>query len=285
MKILNLKNEDNAVVGIITVVLIIGLLVSVLSVVKVTYVPQWVEEEEAKHMELVSTQFGQLKSMLDFQSLIDRNTGFTSYVTLGRNEIPFFEPYRGLATLRILSNQTTMKIEENNSNTYSFTSGGIQFSSKHSSFVDQTYIIEAGAFIMAQSGANGVKGNPQIVIPSYNGNISIIFVNISGVSGRNHIAGLGTYPVLTETIDITDYNPYEHATNLTVFTNYPRAWYHVFNNSFRNKLTAYEPGLKGYEIIEHADKVQIRFYDPADEYYTISVREVKISVQIAWGLL
>jgi len=45
MKILNLKNEDNAVVGIITVVLIIGLLVSVLSVVKLTYVPQWVEED------------------------------------------------------------------------------------------------------------------------------------------------------------------------------------------------------------------------------------------------
>jgi len=285
MRILKLKNENNAVVGIVTTVLILGLLISVLSVVQLTFVPQWVEKEEAEHMEIVSNQFGHLKSILDFQALMDSNTGFTTYITLGRNEIPILEPYRSFGTLKILSNQTTMKIDCNNSNTYSFTSDGIQFSSKHSSFVDQTYIIEAGSFILSQSDANGVKGSPQIVIPSYDGNISIIFVNISGVSGRDYIAGLGTYPVFTESIEIIDYIDYGNVTNLTVYTNYPRAWYHVFNHSFRNKLAASEEGSKGYEITEKADNVKIEFNDPAGDYYTISVREVKISVEIAWGLL
>jgi len=118
---------------------------------------------------------------------------------------------------------------------------------------------------LSQSGASGVKGSPQIVIPSYDGTISIIFVNISGVSGRDYIAGLGTYPVFTESIEIIDY--------------------HVFNHSFRNKLAAYEVGSRGFEIIENTDNVKIKFYDPSGEYYTISVREVKISAEVAWGLL
>jgi len=285
MKLTKLINENDAIVGVITTVLIIGLMIAVLTVINVSYVPQWVEKEEAKHMELVATQIGKLKSIMDFQSNIDRYTSFTNYVTLGRNEIPFFEPQRTYGSLKIVSNQTTMEIEENGSNTFSFTSGGIQFSFKNNVFVDQTYIIEAGAYILSQSDENGIKGPPPILIESYDGNISIIFINISCMSSRNQIAGIGTYPVFTGVTDIIDHVTYNNVTNITVFTNYPRAWYHVFNNSFRNKLAEYEPGERGYDIIEENNHVQVRFYDPENQYYTVSVREAKISVQIAWGLL
>lgn len=285
MKLIKFSKDNHAVVGVVTVVLIIGLIISVFSIIELSFVPEWVKKEEAKHMELVATQFGQLKGILDFQSNLDHLTIFTNYVTLGRNEIPMLEPYRSPSSLKILSNQTKMKIEDYNGFIYEYSSGGIQFSSQHSNFVDQTYIIEAGALIMAQSGSNGFKGLPQIVIESYDENISINFINLTSLSSRNYIAGLGTYPVLSKVISINDYVTYENVTNITLFTNYPRAWYYIFNDSFRNKLVVYEPGLKGYEIFENIDNVQIKFHDPNNQYYTLSVREVKISVEIAWGLL
>ena len=285
MRIMRVKKENDAVVGIITVVLLIGLIITIFSIIQVSYVPQWVESEEAKHMETLSTQFAQLKSILDFQSLVDTETSFTNYITLGRNEIPILEPHRSFGTLQILSNQTKVKIEDKNNNNNSFASGGIHFTSDHSVFIDQTYIIEAGCFIMVQSEIDGIKGSPQIVISANSNNISIVFINISRVNGRDYIGGLRTYPIVTEVIEITDYVAYDNITNLTLFTDYTRAWYYMFNDSLRNRLPVHVSGSKGYEIFENTDNVQVQFFDPLKEYYTVLIREVKIAVEIAWGLL
>ena len=64
----DIKNDD-AVVGIFTVVLIISLIVVVLGIVNTVYVPQWMKSAEFQHMNQVSNQFAQLKYALDIQSI------------------------------------------------------------------------------------------------------------------------------------------------------------------------------------------------------------------------
>jgi hypothetical protein len=61
----NIIKSDNGVVGIVVAVLMIGLIVAVVSLIQAVYVPKWMEEREAEHMDLVVTQFAQLKSAID----------------------------------------------------------------------------------------------------------------------------------------------------------------------------------------------------------------------------
>jgi len=56
---IKIKNSDNGVVGIITAVLLIGLIISVFSIVQLVFVPVWMEKMEADHMDTVSHQIAQ----------------------------------------------------------------------------------------------------------------------------------------------------------------------------------------------------------------------------------
>ena len=46
MQMKNIKNSDDAVVGIVVTVLLIGLMISSIIMVRTEYVPQWIEEKE-----------------------------------------------------------------------------------------------------------------------------------------------------------------------------------------------------------------------------------------------
>jgi hypothetical protein len=69
------KNSDDAVVGIVVTVLLIGLILAVIIMVNTIYVPQWLENSEASHMGEVTNQFTQLKYALD----CDNNTNNIRY--------------------------------------------------------------------------------------------------------------------------------------------------------------------------------------------------------------
>ena len=70
MKLRSLKDQDHGVVGIVVAFLITGLIVIVISIVQTVYVPKWMEQAEADHMEIVADQFSQLKFAIDTQSAI-----------------------------------------------------------------------------------------------------------------------------------------------------------------------------------------------------------------------
>ena len=76
-------NESNeAVVGIVVTVLLVGLVLSVTVMINNVYVPQWVEQEEVAHMDQVSQQFSQLKYAIDMQCMIDDANTISTAITL-----------------------------------------------------------------------------------------------------------------------------------------------------------------------------------------------------------
>ena len=93
-KIRKLSTNTNGVVGIIATILIIGLIISFIGVIKTVQVPQWLEQKEAEHMTEVENQFTQLKCTLDMVSLLGENITISNYITLGSQEIPFFNEGR-----------------------------------------------------------------------------------------------------------------------------------------------------------------------------------------------
>ena len=95
---------DDAQVGIIAAILIAALIVIILVIIQIEYVPNWVSDKEAEHMELVKNQLGILKSNIDTQCT-DRSINFplSSPIKLGTEKIPFFMSSRSFGDIYIIS--------------------------------------------------------------------------------------------------------------------------------------------------------------------------------------
>jgi hypothetical protein len=281
MKFRKINNTNNAVVGMISAILIIGLLVMVLGYVNYSYVPQWIENEEASHMDLVSNQFSQLKYALDIQSIVGDDTAITSPIQLSRNEIPFLDPYISFGTLNVNSDVLTLVIEDNTNTYYNFTTDSIKFSSQNIYFVNQDYIYEAGALILSQDDTSVMKGKPSIIITDYGKNFTISFINISGISSKTYAAGYGTYPISTKALNSNN-NDYfiEDIEKLTIYTDYPNAWFNIFNDSL-----IYSGFNYSILPLDDTNKVIIEFNDTSGDGYDLILKEIEISTQVAWGLV
>ena len=281
MKYHKITKSNDAVVGMISAILLIGLLIVALSFVNYSYVPRWVKNEESSHMEIVSNQFAQLKYALDIQSLINDNTALTTSIKLSRDGIPFLDPYRNFGSITVKPDRCTFVIMDNNNNYNNFTTDSIEFSSQNLYFVNQDYIFEAGAIILAQSNSSVMKGQPSITVAEYGKNLSITFVNITGVRGKSFASGIGTFPIYTRVLSSNDqFTTIENVEKLTVFTNYPKAWYTIFNDSL-----VYSGFNYSLTPLDTTNRVIVEFDNvPADDY-NIIIKEVKISAQIAWGIV
>ena len=101
----NLKNKDDAVVGVIIAVLLVGLILSIIVIIQTVFVPSWMEQIEAEHMDDVANQFAMLKFAIDTQSLTGINIPITTSITLGNKELPYFTSSRAFGFLRILDEE------------------------------------------------------------------------------------------------------------------------------------------------------------------------------------
>lgn len=247
MRIRNLKNADEGVVGIVVAILLIGLLVSVVSFLQVAYVPKWMEEIEADHMDEVATQFAHLKFAIDAQSVNEQlNTPIATSITLGSRELPFLVSSRAFGHIEILPysrNACVVNITYNNTITgiieYSaHPLGIIKYSSVNAYFIDQSYIYETGALITSQQDGNMISVKPSFSVSETDAGFKISFtiVNISDVGGKISNSGYGSTAILTEFLKAPNPTSYKvHYLNIT--TMYPTAWALFLNWSLKQELT------------------------------------------------
>jgi cell division protein FtsL len=280
-------NSDDAVVGIVITVLLIGLVMSVIVMLNTVYVPQWLEESEAAHMEEVSDQFTQLKYALDIQSLVNDSTVMTTSVKLGTREIPFFNSGRTFGSLIIDDDSFNMTIERwNDTVPTSIVTDSIKFSSGNSHFVNQQYIYEAGSLILAQDDANIVYGKPSIFVNGFGNNSTITFVivNISGVSGKTSVSGYGIYPIYTQVLSTyptyAEYESIYNVTKITIRTKYANSW----NKTIASVFNIEHFNESHYSLTEFSDRVEIEFYDAGSDYYYVRYRIINVSTQISSGI-
>ena len=287
MRILKKKTaDDDAVVGIVVTVLLIGLVITIMVMLNTIYVPQWLESSEAAHMEVVSRQFTELKYALDIQSNVNDSTAFTTSMTLGNKEIPIFNKGRTFDTLDVMNDAITFDFSPGGS----YSSDALIFSSGNSYFVDQSYIYEAGALIISQDEKNMVYGNPAIVLTDFlqdnttgtpknvGGNITFYIVEIDGLPGKTNVRGSGTYPIYTQAIGASNDAFIQNVTSITITTQYPDAWRTILKlaiepRSFDNPYTIVSDPNDPHRITIDFN-LQFNFY----------IRSKNILTQIAFGL-
>lgn len=229
MKKIKRKITDNALVGIVTAILLIGLIVLVISIVQIVYVPIIMEQREAEHMDRVAEQFAFLTSVIDNQAA-DGNKGIpiATFVTLGSKELGFLASSKAFGTLEVLENSNAITIQnESITNTYKI--GTIGFSSNNAYYLDQSYTYEAGAMIVSQSQGNKMMVRPSFFV-EYNKtsnmvNISFDVVNISSIGSKTIASGYGICGVQTEFSDISTNINFTGVGNITIATPFSQAWF------------------------------------------------------------
>ncbi len=273
-----MKSSDDAVVGIVATFLIVGLIVTVISMIQAVYIPKWMEQTEADHMEVVADQFSQLKFAIDTQSAIQKpNIPISTSITLGNKELPFLTSSRAYGSLDILSDECIVTIT-NDSRSVSYPLGVIKYSSANAYFLNQAYIYEAGAVILSQSQGNTMSIKPAFSV-RYETDIDISFtiINISTIGGKRSIGGYGTYPIQTE---FSNYYPPMSINNIsefTIVTNYPNSWHKFINNTLVNLGITYGTN---FSMNVNDSRITVRFLDLAVNF---NLQVIKISAQIAPG--
>ena len=278
-----IKNSCDAVVGVIIAVLLIGLALAVTVIIKTVYVPTWIEQREAAHMEEVSNQFTQLKYALDIQSLVEQKSAVSSPITLGNKEVPIFGLGRTFGSLEIFSNSCNISIRNATGKVFSFSVGKIMYFSQNLYFVNQGYIYEGGTVILSQYPKEMMICRPSFVVTNYT-NLSFTIINVSVTNGKTFVSGYGVYPLHSEYISSKDFGVIENVTSIRVETSYLNSWRLALNSTLASSYS----GLK-YEINKDDGAVTVNFDLDKNGYPDVAnhlrLKAVNIFTQVGPGWL
>ena len=293
MKMVKKKTADIAIVGVVTAILLLGIIVAVISLVQTVYVPKIMEQREADHMDQVAEQFSYLTSVIDGQAA-DRtqNIPIATSITLGNKELPYLLSVRSFGTLEILQNTYTISVSNSSSSggdvTSIFRIGTIMYSSSNAYFLDQFYIYEAGAMIVGQS-----QGNLMMIRPGFfvvydqvhnSLNISFDVINISSIGQKTIAAGFGTYPIQTEFRDLSAHRNFSLVQNMTITTKYSNAWSIFINRSLINSGLNSEGYGTQFLLSDSGHGVKVDFSSAlSPPVVNLFVRIIDIQAQIGPG--
>jgi hypothetical protein len=235
------KVVDEAVVGVVTAVLIIGLIVAVISMVQTIYVPKIMEQRESEHMDKVAEQFTYLTSVVDNQAADQsHNVPVATSITLGSKELPYMLSIKAFGTLEITDNARHINITLADGTVKSYPIGVITYSSINGYFLDQSYTYEAGAMIVSQSEGNLMMVRPGFFIEfdstQHILNITFDVVNITSIGQKTIASGFGTYPIQTEFSTVSINVTYADIQNITIGTPLSNAWYVFLDSLLKTRL-------------------------------------------------
>ncbi|MDH7506668.1 MAG: hypothetical protein QHH15_02625 [Candidatus Thermoplasmatota archaeon] len=234
-RIKKLWHDEEGVVGIVVAVLLIGLFITILTTIQTIYVPTWMEQKEAEHMENVANQFSMLKFAIDTQIIAEKSMPISTPIELGSKEMPFFLSSKSFGSLEILDDEFALSVNTDADGFLNYSFGTIKYTSKNAYFLDQDYIYEGGAIIMNQS-----KGSVTVIPPSFSMeldpyendiNLEFIIINISRVKEKTSVSGYGTYPIKTRFSESMSPISVSGVNSITIKTSYVNAWETFFNHT------------------------------------------------------
>jgi len=283
MNIRKIKRSEEAVVGIVVAVLLAGLLFAVMTIIQMVYVPKWMEQKEAEHMDSVVEQFAQLKTAIDTQSALQqKNTPIATSITLGSGELPYLMSVRAYGELEVRGNACKIELTDGLGNVLnSFSVGIIRYSSANAYFINQEFIYETGAVITNQQEGNMMSIKPQFSIEKNpNLNISLTIINISEVGGKIASGGYGTIAIQTEYNDSLTSVNYTNVKNLNISTSYVNAWETFLNSTLKKTMTYGETNDFSIQTyINNNGYINISFANPI----TVYLKRIDILAQIGPG--
>jgi len=213
--------NSEGVSTVVATILILGIIVTVISVLNAYYLPSVAAEFEIKHMKEVQDRFFRIASE------IRSGENATVEIPLGSGRVPVVSSLSSSGEI-IVSNAGRMNITLTNLTNVNESyngSGSMKFSSSNNFWLDQEYIFENGAVILDQSNRALMRLTPF--------EMNEIRLNLFTIENNDSIAGNGVQGVK---IIITNNSPdlsFPDIVNITaqVETENPDAWQTYFNKT------------------------------------------------------
>jgi hypothetical protein len=280
------KINDNAVIGIVTAILIVGLIVIVISMIQIVYVPIIMEQREAEHMDRVAEQFGFLTSVIDNQANYGKKgIPIASFITLGSKELPMLVSSKAYGTLEVLEDSCAIIIQ-NNSTTDTYPIGAIKYSSTNAYYLDQSYTYEGGAMIVSQYQGNKIMVKPGFFI-DYNRtssivNISFDVVNISSIGHKTIATGYGTYGLQTEYNNISINMFFMNVFNVTIESHFSNAWFAFIDSSLRDAGLNSETNPSQFVLTDFGQSLKLNFSSNLTVNINLKIIEMQVQIGPGW---
>ena len=279
-KIRNFSDSNDGVAGVLVALLMVGLIISSIAFVQMVYVPKWMKEKEAEHMDLVATQFSQIKFSIDTLSLLEKKySPISAPLTLGTKELPILTSTRAYGDVEILSDEFKISIDHNGyANSINYSIGGIKYTSRNAYYLNQIYTFEAGAVILAQDNGEVVYSKPSYYITNGH-DLLFELTRIKGDIGKNVATGYGTYPIQMEFSDSQEIG-FSDVSKITIINSHVKAWFKYFSDMFSGYSS-----LDSIVFTANGDGIEIIFVDTGNiaDFPDLDINLVDINVQLSPG--
>ncbi len=303
----SLFKSESAAFTAIAAVLLLGLAFTIISVVKLNYVPEWKIDAEREYsydawsdMEEVKTRGDIFTRFMDSDINYPYGLSATVPFGMGGGEIPVFEPSKSNGKLTVNTEECRMDITFGNHAPYTVECGGITYYSENRQYPNQVFRYENGALILAQGENSQMKRMPLFNIKEDMSNytVTINAINLSGepasISANTFTAlrltGNRSCAYLNSDVYTTEANESIDSFNLTIYTQYTDAWTTYLNNTdswttYLNSTTKkeLEYGID-YTIDSTDDYVRLSFL-PASNPYNIYFNKTELCAELAGGVL
>jgi len=242
-----LHRDETGVASTVGTIMALLVFLTFLSLIVNQYVPVWMKDSEAAHMNSAFGQFGNLKSGIDFQVLAataaaqsqTRYVPVTTFapITLGVDGVPIFAgPTTGELTL--LPDAAPWTVEFHYSingvatRAADRSAGQILLDVHNRYFVPQMLAYESGAVIRSQVLGQAVRAEPSFAVTKTS-SVAVAFTLIS-LFGTGAAAGTSTDGVTARLIgvDRQDYSAIQSSLWINHTTTFGPAWYALFNDTY-----------------------------------------------------
>lgn len=231
-------------------------LVIILALIHREYVPAWVKENEADHMNQADNELSLFKATVDNQILMG-NTNLTLYssFTLGNEGVPFFAPpTSGSLTLNSFANSMVLTSADSSVNLTG--TGNLFFDSANHEFKDQQRGYEFGALLLNQTSGDSIMTTaPSFSVSNSSGVVNITLTMATLLGGQRSVGGIDTEGLLT-TLKLYQQDSFSWAggngLTIVITTQFPAAWQSYFTTTLGNEL-----GSSAYSVTRSASTVTV----------------------------
>lgn len=293
--------SESAAVTVIIAILLLGLIFTIVSVVRLEYVPEWKNDAELDHMyDLWDNMIG-IKANVDILSRFMESGNYSvnvlsATVPFGGGTVPIFEPSKSKGRLEVNTERCKMTITPYTTNQtinppYPLECGGISCYSDNSQYPDQIYRYENGALILSDGRNSIMKQSPVFNIEKTGEDNYTVAIRAVQLFGKPNSVSSSTYiPLrLTGLGAMTIYNSSTNSStsidafDLTIATEYPDAWFVYFNEIAQDKGLVYGKDYTVKLIPNSVSPNSVRFSFLADSTKNIEslyVSEAIIGAEI-----
>ena len=264
----DLRRDERGVASTVGTIMALLVFLTFMSLIVNQYVPVWMKDSEASHMDGTVGQFAGLKGAIDFQALgaiMAQNAGTvfvpsttSTAVTLGLDGVPIFSS----PTTGQLTSSPSCSAAANCSWTVSFnyainitgvlypshvsanSSGQIDLEVNNNYYPRGEVIYDNGAVIRAQTDGQVIVAAPVFQVLRSGDNLSVAFELVS-LFGSGSASGTSTQIVDTNVFGVNQQTYTNVATSPGIvirhLSKYAQAWFNFFNTTLSTSLHVSTP--------------------------------------------